>query len=70
MAYVALDLETTSTNPAKARIVQIAVVLLDNHMVEQAAWQQLVRPGFPIPPHVTIGSPRAKRIDFLAVDIS
>ncbi|MHB1260173.1 MAG: 3'-5' exonuclease [Thermoplasmatota archaeon] len=53
MPYIAIDLETTSTNPNRAHIVQIAVVLLDKHMVEQSAWQQLIRPGHPIPPEAT-----------------
>lgn len=53
MAYIAIDLETTNLNPHKARVVQLAVVLLDRHMVQQAAWQQLVNPGYPIPVEAT-----------------
>lgn len=53
MAYVAIDLETTNLNPRQARVVQIAVVLLDRHMVEQSAWTQLVNPGYPIPIEAT-----------------
>ncbi len=53
MAYIAIDLETTNLNPHKARVVQLAVVLLDRHMVQQSAWQQLVNPGYPIPVEAT-----------------
>lgn len=53
MAYIAIDLETTSLNPRKARIVQLGVVLLDKDMVQQAAWNQLINPGCPIPGEAT-----------------
>lgn len=53
MAYIAIDLETTNLNPHKARVVQLAVVLLDRHMVQQSAWQQLINPGYPIPVEAT-----------------
>lgn len=53
MAYIALDVETTSLNPHRARIVQLGVVLLDRDMVQQAEWSQLVNPGCPIPGEAT-----------------
>lgn len=54
MAYLAIDLETTSLNPRRARIVQLGVVLLDKDMVQQAAWNQLIDPGCPIPAEATV----------------
>jgi len=54
MDAVVLDTETTGLDPAKARIVQIGAVKIDEgQMIEAATFDQLVDPGIPIPPSST-----------------
>lgn len=46
-----VDLETTGTNPARNRIIEIGVILLDPDGGRQE-WQTLIDPGVSIPPFI------------------
>ncbi|WP_322806050.1 helicase C-terminal domain-containing protein [Thermanaerothrix sp.] len=51
-SLVALDLETTGTDPARDAIIEIGVVRFNGPRVEET-WSTLVNPGRPIPPAIT-----------------
>jgi DNA polymerase III subunit epsilon len=47
-----LDLETTGMSPARERITEVGLVLVDDGQVVEE-WSQLVHPGCAIPPEIT-----------------
>lgn len=51
-SLVALDLETTGTDPTRDAIIEIGVVRFNGPRVEET-WSTLVNPGRPIPPAIT-----------------
>jgi DNA polymerase III epsilon subunit-like protein len=48
LRYAVLDLETTGLDPARSRIVEIAVVHVDGKGARGPAWHTLVDPGIPV----------------------
>lgn len=51
-SWAFVDLETTGGNPARNRIIEVAVVAVDDGAVVDE-WSRLVAPGRPIPPSIT-----------------
>ena len=51
-SWAFVDLETTGGNPARNRIIEVAVVAVDDGIVVDE-WARLVAPGRPIPPSIT-----------------
>jgi len=51
---VALDTETTGLSPVDDRIIELAAVAFSADGVELATFEQLVNPGIPIPPLLTL----------------
>lgn len=51
-SLVALDLETTGTDPSRDAIIEIGAVRFNGPRVEET-WSTLVNPGRPIPPAIT-----------------
>lgn len=47
---IALDLETTGKDPDTARIVELCLIRLDEHLEVQGSWTQRVNPSEPISP--------------------
>ncbi|MGA3038971.1 MAG: 3'-5' exonuclease [Vulcanimicrobiaceae bacterium] len=47
--YAVIDVETTGFNPARDRVVEVAVVQSDGVRIGQR-WSSLIKPGIPIPP--------------------
>ena len=50
---VAIDVETTGLSPARDRIVEVALVGLDDSANPNWSWQSLVNPGHKIPAQAT-----------------
>lgn len=51
-SWAFVDLETTGGNPARNRVIEVAVVSVDDgHIVDE--WSRLIAPGRPIPPSIT-----------------
>jgi DNA polymerase-3 subunit epsilon len=47
-----LDLETTGMSPARERVTEVGLVLVDDGVVTEE-WSQLINPEQPIPPEIT-----------------
>ncbi|MDX1608990.1 MAG: exonuclease domain-containing protein [Halofilum sp. (in: g-proteobacteria)] len=50
--YAFVDVETTGTDPARNRVIEVAIVTLDDGEVVEE-WSSLVDPECPIPPTIT-----------------
>lgn len=46
--FAVVDCETTGLNPQTDRIVECAIIALDEHGVEELAWSTLVNPRIPV----------------------
>lgn len=51
-SWAFVDLETMGGNPAHSRIIEVAVVAVDDGIVVDE-WSRLIDPGRPIPPSIT-----------------
>lgn len=52
-SLIALDIETTGSDPEKDRIIEIAAIRFNSRRVE-AEWHSLINPGKPIPAAITL----------------
>src|SRR5258707_5035216 len=50
MRFLALDTETTGTNPRRDRIIELFFLELDGSLNPLESWGQRFNPGIPIPP--------------------
>ena len=50
--YAVLDFETTGLSPNFDRVIEVGVVLVQNHAVVET-YSELMDPGFAIPSHIT-----------------
>jgi DNA polymerase-3 subunit epsilon len=49
--FAVLDVETTSGDPTKGRVVEVAILAMDGTS-ERLRWESLVQPRIPVPPFI------------------
>ncbi len=52
-SLIALDIETTGSDPEKDRIIEVAAIRFNSRRVE-AEWHSLINPAKPLPPAITL----------------
>lgn len=66
-SWACVDLETTGGNPARNRIIEVAVVAVDDGVVVDE-WSRLVAFGRPVPPAITETDPESDRSECHVID--
>ena len=51
--YVAIDVETTGLNPQNDEVIEVAIIVYNEH-VEISLYSQMIRPKRPIPMQISL----------------